>query len=152
MADFSIDASVIGPVTSDVTADVTSTLTGLDNVKLTLAGDNTLHSDATITLEPVTTTSTTTSSLDSTARVDTNSQLDSTSRVDTASAIDLRPVAVDSCLRLELAPPPATEVCTPYEQQWSWSILGLELFAITVRGSTSTHIRPEHQGPLVIDL
>lgn len=156
MADFSIDTSVIGPVTSDVTADVTSTLTGLDNMKLTLAGDNTVHSDATITLEPVTTTSTTasttTSSLDTTARVDTNSQVDTTSRVDSASAIDLRPVAVDSCLRLELAPPPATEVCTPYEQQWSWSVLGLELFAITVRGNTSTHVRPEHHGPVVIDL
>ena len=27
-----------------------------------------------------------------------------------------------------------------------------ELFAITVRGSTTTHIRPEHHGPVVIDL
>jgi hypothetical protein len=152
MADYTIDSTVFGGNTfsSDVTADVTSTLTGLDDMKLTLAGgttntnngENTVHSDATITLEPVTTTST----------VNTTSSLDSTSNVATTSSVDLKPVAVDTCVRLELGPPPATEVCTPYEQTWGWSVLGLELFALTVRGSSTTHIRPEHHGPVVIDL
>lgn len=138
MADFSIDTNLSGGVNSDVTADVTSTLAGLDDMKLalaggtttTLAGENTVHTDSRVALEPVTT----------------------TSKVDSAAVVDLRPVALDSCVRLELAPPPATEVCTPYEQQWSWSVLGLELFAVTVRGSTSTHVRPAHSGPVVIDL
>lgn len=146
MANYTIKTSVVGPVTSDVTADVTSHLDGLDDMSLTLgggttstlaggttttlAGENTVHSDATVALEPVTTTST----------------------VDTSSSLDLKPVAVDSCVRLELAAPPATEVATPYDQQWSWSVLGLELFSVTVRGSTSTHIRPEHHGPVVIEL
>jgi hypothetical protein len=152
MADITIDSTVFGGNTfsSDVTADVTSTLTGLDNMELTLAGgttntnngENTVHTDSTVTLEPVTTTST----------VDTTSRVDSASSVDTTSSVDLKPVAVDTCVRLELGPPPATEVCTPYEQTWGWSVLGLELFAITVRGSTTTHIRPEHHGPVVIDL
>jgi hypothetical protein len=141
MADYSIDTTINGgtPLHTDVTAGVTSTLTGLDDMKLTLAGgetatlaggltttlagENTVHSDATITLAPVTTT----------------------------ASVDLKPVAVDTCVRLELAPPPATEVTTPYEQRWCWSVLGLELFATTVRGSTSTHIRPEHHGPVMID-
>jgi hypothetical protein len=144
MPTYTVKTSVQGPVKSDVTADVTSTLAGLDDMKLTLdggttttlAGENTVHSDAKLTLDPVTTTS----------------SLDSRSSVESTSSVDLKPVAVDSCVRLELAPPPATEVRTPYEQQWSWSVLGLELFAITVRGSTSTHIRPEHHGPVVIDL
>jgi hypothetical protein len=153
MADYSIDTTINGgtPLHTDVTAGVTSTLTGLDDMKLTLAGgetatlaggltttlagENTVHSDATITLQPVTT----------------SSSVTSTSSVDTTSSVDLKPVAVDTCVRLELAPPPATEVTTPYEQQWCWSVLGLELFAITVRGSTSTHIRPEHHGPVMID-
>lgn len=138
MANYTIKTSVVGPVTSDVTADVTSHLDGLDDMSLTLgggttttlAGENTVHSDATVALEPVTTTST----------------------VDTSSSLDLKPVAVDSCVRLELAPPPATEVATPYEQRWGWSVLGLEVFAITVCGRTSTHIRPEHYGPVVIEL
>src|SRR5689334_5764206 len=143
MADYTIDSTVFGGNTfsSDVTADVTSTLTGLDNMKLSLAGGttntnngtNTVHSDATITLEPVTTTS----------AVTTTSSIDSSSNVATTSSVDLKPVAVDTCVRLELGPPPATEVCTPYEQTWGWSVLGLELFALTVRGTLTTHIRPE---------
>jgi hypothetical protein len=152
MADYTIDTTVFGgnTLSSDVTADVTSTLTGLDDMNLTLAGgttntnngENTVHGDATLTLEPVTTTST----------VNTTARVDSDSSVATTSSVDLKPVAVDTCVRLEIGPPPATEVCTPYEQQWAWSLLGLELFAITVRGSTTTHIRPEHHGPVVIDL
>lgn len=158
MADYTIDTTVFGGNTfsSDVTADVTSTLAGLDDMFLTLAGgttntnngENTLHSDATITLEPVTTTST----VNTTSSIESSSDVTSNSNVATTSSVDLKPVAVDTCVRLELGPPPATEVCTPYEQQWAWSLLGLELFAITVRGSTTTHIRPEHHGPVVIDL
>ena len=146
MADITIDSTVFGGNTfsSDVTADVTSTLTGLDSMKLTVAGgttntnngENTVHTDSKVTLEPVTTTS----------------SVATTSSVDSTSSVDLKPVAVDTCVRLELGPPPATEVCTPYEQTWGWSVLGLELFAITVRGSTTTHIRPDHHGPVVIDL
>ena len=160
MADYTIDTTVFGGNTfsSDVNADVTSTLAGLDNMKLTLAGgttntnngENTVHTDSTITLEPVTTTSTIDADVDSTLKSD--STLSSTSAVDTRSSVDLKPVAVDTCVRLELGPPPATEMCLPYEQQWCWSLLGLELFAITVRGSTTAHIRPEHHGPVVIDL
>jgi len=138
MADYSINTNLSGAVNSDVTADVTSTLAGLDGMNLTLAGgttttlagENTVNTDSKVALAPVTT----------------------TSKVDSASVIDLRPVALDSCVRLELAPPPATEVCTPYEQQWSWSVLGLELFAVTVRGSTSTHVRPARTDPVVIEL
>ena len=148
MADITIDSTVFGGNT--FAADVTSTLAGLDDMSLTLAGgttntnngENTVHSDATLTLEPVTTTST----------VNTTSSVESSSDVTSSSTVDLKPVAVDTCVRLELGPPPATEVCTPYEQTWGWSVLGLELFSLTVRGTLTTHIRPEHHGPVVIDL
>lgn len=144
MADLSIDTTVVGPVNTDVTADVTSTVTGLDDMKLTLAGgttttlagENTVHADARLTLDPVTTTS----------------SVEATSRVDSSSLVDLRPVAVDSCVRLELAPLPATEVHTPYEQCWSWSVFGTEIFALRVQGSSSTHLRPERPHPIVIEL
>ena len=148
MADITIDSTVFGGNT--FAADVTSTLAGLDDMSLTLAGgttntnngENTVHGDATLTLEPVTTTST----------VNTTSSVESSSDVTSSSTVDLKPVAVDTCVRLELGPPPATEVCTPYEQTWGWSVLGLELFSLTVRGTLTTHIRPEHHGPVVIDL
>lgn len=148
MATYSIDTALSGSVNSDVMADVTSRLGGLDDMKLTLGGDNTVHTDSSVALAPVTTTST----VESTAKLDSTSTVDTTSKVDSAAVVDLRPVAVDSCVRLELAPPPATEVSTPYEQQWSWSVLGLEVFAVTVRGRTSTHVRPVPGGPVVIDL
>ncbi len=153
MADFSVDANVhggpVGPVTGSVTADVTSELTGLDDMSLTLAGgttttlagENTVHADAALTLAPLTTTST----------IDLK-PMSTTSSVDTRSSLDLLPVAVDSCVRLELAPPPPTEISTPYETTWRWSVLGLELFALSVSGRTSTHVRPERPDPLVIDL
>lgn len=153
MADFSVNTNIhggpIGPVTGSVLADVTSELTGLDNMKLTLgggttttlAGENTVHSDARLTLAPVTTTST----------IDLK-PMTTTASVGTTSSVDLKPVAVDSCVRLELAPPPPTEISTPYETTWSWSVLGLELFALSVSGRSSTHVRPERPGPLVIDL
>ena len=156
MADFTVDSTVFGGNT--FVADVTSNLAGLEDMKLSLAGGttntnngtNTVHSDATVTLQPVTSTSTVKADVDTTVKSE--STLSSTSAVDTRSSLDLKPVAVDTCVRLELGPPPATEVCMPYDQQWSWSVLGLELFAITVRGSTTAHIRPEHHGPVVIDL
>lgn len=153
MADFSVDTNIhggpIGPVTGSVLADVTSELSGLDNMKVTLAGgttttlagENTVHSDATLTLAPVTSTST----------IDLK-PVNTKSSVDSRSSVDLKPVAVDSCVRLELAPPPPTEICMPYETTWSWSLLGLELFALNVSGRTSTHVRPERPDPLVIDL
>ncbi len=153
MADFSVDTNIhggaIGPVSGSVMADVTSELTGLDNMKLTLAGDtrttlageNTVHSDAALTLAPVTTTST----------IDLK-PVTTAASVDTTSSLDLKPVAVDSCVRLELAPPPATEISTPYETTWGFSVLGLELFALSVSGRTSTHVRPERPDRLVIDL
>ena len=153
MADFSVDTNIhggpIGPVTGSVLADVTSELAGLDNMKLTLAGgtlttlagENTVHSDATLTLAPITTSST----------VDLK-PLTTTSSLESTSSVDLKPVAVDSCVRLELAPLPPTEVRMPYETTWSWSIFGTELFALSVSGQTSTHVSPERRDPLVIDL
>ena len=153
MADISVDTNVhggaIGPVTGSVLADVTSELTGVDNMKLTLAGgtqttlagENTVHSDATLTLAPVTTTST----------IDLK-PVTTASAVESTSSVDLKPVAVDSCVRLELAPLPPTEVDVPYDTTWSWSLLGFELFALNVSGRTSAHLRPERREPRVIDL
>ena len=63
MATYSFDTALSGGVNSDVMADVTSQLAGLDDMKLTLAGDNTVHTDSSVALAPVTTNST----VDSTA-------------------------------------------------------------------------------------
>ena len=139
MADFSFDQNISGAITSDVV------LGGLDDMNLdltleggtttTLAGGttSTIHSDATVALEPVTTSSTIT-----------------LEPVTTDSTVDLKPVAVDTCFRLELAPPPPTEVHTPYEQRWAVSLLGQELLALSVCGQTSTEFRPAPRRPVVV--
>ena len=139
MADFSFDDNISGSLTSDVI------LGGLDDMNLdlkleggtttTLAGEttSTIHSDATVTLEPITTNATVT-----------------LEPVTTDSTVDLKPVAVDTCFRLEFAPPPPTEVHTPYEQRWALSWFGQEMVALSVCGQTSTEIRPAPRRPVIL--
>jgi hypothetical protein len=132
MADYSVDVNNSGSLDSDVHLD------GLDNVKIdtTLHGGTTLnsesevtlHSDATarLTLDPVTTNST------------------------TASTIDLEPVAVDSCVRIELAPVAPTVVRSPWEQRVGFSLFGIELAAISWCGESTTFVEPAPARPLVM--
>ena len=139
MVDASFDQIISGSLTQDLS------FSGLDDMGLdltldggtttTLAGETTLNTDSTVTLEPVTTTSTVT-----------------LEPISTTSTVDLEPVTVDSCVRVELAPPPATEVCTPYEQRWAVSLLGVELFALCVSGRTVTELRPLTNRPRVFEL
>ena len=58
------------------------------------------------------------------------------------STVDLKPVVVDSSVRVVLGDLPPTEVRAPYEQTWSWSLFGKELFSLTVRGETTTYVTP----------
>jgi len=144
MADYEIDSNVF--FANPVSATVTSHLAGLDGMNLTLdggttttlAGETTINSN--VDLKPVTSTATVTL-----APVTTDST------VKTTSAIDLEPVAVDSCVRVELGPLPPTDVCTPYEQHWSFTLFGVELFAIGLTGTSRTQVRPTRHGPLVLD-
>ena len=145
MADYSFDHHHSGTLNSDVT------LGGLEDMRLTLGGgttttlagattstvhsDSTLHSDASVELKPVRTSSEV-----------------SVDPLSVSSEVDLKPVAVDSCLRLSFAPPPPTEVETPYEQRWAVSLLGVELLALSVCGRTTTEIRPGRTRPVVVEL
>src|SRR5436305_12801261 len=98
MADYSFDQNLSGSVISDVSLegrnDMSITLAG--GTTTTLAGENTIHSDTKIAVEPVTLNPLTTTATITLEPVN--------------STIDLRPVAVDSCVRLELAPLPPTEL------------------------------------------
>jgi hypothetical protein len=151
MADFSVDSNVF--FATPITANVTSHLAGLDTMGLTLgggttttlAGATTINSN--VDLQPVTSTATVTLT-----PLTTDSKFVTDSTVRTSSAIDLEPVAVDSCVRVELGPLPATELCTPYEQNWSFSLFGVELFSIGLSGTSRTQLRPGSHGPAVLDL
>ena len=135
MADYTFAQQISGSLLEDVD------LKGLDGMKLdlgggttsTLAGGAKFDSDATLTVEPVTTTSTI--------------HLDPVT-----STVDLKPVAVDSCVRLELGPLPATDVHTPYEQRWALEVLGIELIALKVSGETTTSVRPARRTGTLLDI
>jgi len=132
MSDYTVDVSNSGTVGADVTIE------GLDNISV--ASTVTLEPiTSTVTLEPLTTTSTVTVE-------PLTSTLTSSSSLD----VDLEPVAVDSCVRVELAPLPPTQVRTPWEQRIGMSVLGVELVALTWCGETQTHVEPAARRPLVV--
>ncbi|HSV66929.1 MAG TPA: hypothetical protein VLJ59_13595 [Mycobacteriales bacterium] len=146
MADASFDQILSGSLVQDITTE----LTGLDKVHVTVDGGTTttlagtVGSTVTVTLEPVTTTSTV-----DLKPVTTTSTVD-LKPVTTTSTVDLKPVVVDSCVRLELGPLPPTEISTPYEQRWAMSLWGLEIFALSVSGRTTTEVRPADRRPIVV--
>lgn len=57
---------------------------------------------------------------------------------DSKSLIDLKPVAVDSCQTIKLAPLPPTHMEQPYSQHFGFTFLGFELFGYTTSGSYRT--------------
>jgi hypothetical protein len=127
MADYSVDVNNSGSV--DVDSDVR--LDGLDNIKVdtTLHGGTTLNSESDVTLHS-----------DATARL----TLDP---VTTSLAMDLEPVAVDSCVRVELAPVAPTVVRSPWEQRVGFSLFGVELAAISWCGESTTYVEPAPRRP-----
>jgi hypothetical protein len=55
-------------------------------------------------------------------------------KVDTDSKIDVKPLAVDSCTTIKLAPLPPTRIEQPYCQHFGFTYMGIELFGFTVSG------------------
>jgi hypothetical protein len=139
MADYSFDTHVSGSIASDVAADVT--LGGLNDIKV----DSKLGSDS-----KVVATVTSDGKLATESKVASDSSVSTDSKVATTSNVDLAPVALDSCVRIELGPLPPTQVSTPWEQRFGLSVLGLELVAWTVSGRTATTVMPATPEPHVM--
>ena len=133
----------VGPIT----ADVTTTLAGLDDMQLTLAGgttttlarrEHTAHRRH-VSLDPVNTTA-----------------VLELKPVSTRPASTARPGRPHAAGRRLLRPrsssaPARDEGVHPLRAAWSWSVLGFELFSLTVRGELTTHLRPDRVDPVVID-
>jgi hypothetical protein len=78
---------------------------------------------------------------------------------DSKSEIDLKPVAVDSCQTIKLAPLPPSHMEQPYSQHFGFTFMGVELFGFSTSGRYETFlnnpsppaprgIRHEHSGRL----
>jgi hypothetical protein len=145
MADYTLGHQVSGSLLSDVDADLR--LGGLDDINVDSKVSGKLDSDINAKADAKVD-----GKLAATVRSDSDMHTDSKVVTDSrvASSVDLAPVAVDSCIRVELGSMPATEVHTPWEQRLGLSVLGVELFAWVLAGQTTTTLRPLPKLPQLI--
>jgi hypothetical protein len=59
---------------------------------------------------------------------------------DSKSLIDLKPVVVDSCQTIKLAPLPPIHIEQPYSQHFGFTYLGMELFGFTMSGKSEVRL------------
>lgn len=124
----------------------------LDNIRINEIAPVTVNSNIAVT-QPIVTNST--SKSDATAKVDLHlDPLDIKlepvkADVDTNSTIDLKPVAVDSCQTIKLAPPPPICVDQPYSQHFGFTFMGVELWGFNVSGRSEMMLhsppKPKYQ-------
>jgi hypothetical protein len=101
----------------------------------------TVNSNLAVT-QPIVTQSTSTSTANSTANLDLKIEpLDVkveplTIDSDSKSLIDLKPVVVDSCQTIRLAPLPPIHVEQPYSQHFGVTFMGMEIFGFNVSGTS----------------
>jgi hypothetical protein len=125
------------------------------DVDSTIKVPDPIVTNSTITIpDPIVTNST----IDSDADIDLKVEpLSVTS--DSKSEIDLKPVAVDSCQTIKLAPLPPSHMEQPYSQHFGFTFMGVELFGFSTSGRYETFlnnpsppapggIRHEHSGRL----
>ncbi|MGA3087872.1 MAG: hypothetical protein ABSD75_04625 [Terriglobales bacterium] len=69
-------------------------------------------------------------------------------KVDTDSKIDVKPLAVDSCATIRLAPLPPIHVEQPYSTHFGFTYMGMELFGFTMSGKSGMFLssppKPQH--------
>jgi hypothetical protein len=68
--------------------------------------------------------------------------------VKTHSKLDVEPLVTDSCITLRLAPLPTTRICAPYQHRVGFTVLGFELFGLSLRGEMKLQagLKPEIVG------
>lgn len=71
-------------------------------------------------------------------------------RTDSRAELDLRPIAVDQCLRLSLAPLPATRICLPNRQHVGITLFGVEVFGLTLEGEAQVLVGEPHRQAHII--
>lgn len=116
-------------VNPPVPIDSESTIHTPDTIKT----DSTIHTPDTIvtnsTIEP----------LNVTSDSDIDLKVEPLS-VDSKSEIDLKPVAVDSCTTIKLAPLPPTCIEQPYSQHVGFTFMGVELFGFNTSARSDTFL------------
>jgi len=130
------------PITVD--ADSTVEVKGLDNIKLTLAPTplKTESRQELVVAQPFKTEA----KLDTTSKIDTTSSLTSDSK--NAMAVDLKPVALDVCLKSATTLPQG-EICQPFSLHLGFTWFGMEMFGVNFGGETRMVFQDLPKKPVV---
>jgi len=123
----------------------------LDNIHLKEIAPVTINSNLAVT-QPIVTQST--SKSDSTASLDLKVEpLDLKIEPlkvssDSTSEIDVKPLAIDSCQTLKLAPLPPIKMEQPYSQHFGITFMGMDLWGLNISGKSETFLhsppKPRH--------
>jgi len=106
----------------------------LDNIHIAEIAPINVNSTLKV-IDPIVSQSTSTSNSDS--KVDLKVEpLSITS--DSNSVVDLKPVAVDSCQTIKIAPLPPIRMEQPYSQHFGFTFMGMELFGFSTSGRYET--------------
>ena len=70
-------------------------------------------------------------------------------RTDASSTFDLKPIALDLCMRTGQASLPPTHVCEPYQHRIAFTMMGVEVFGIAVSGDSQTIVEDRTGRPMV---
>lgn len=65
------------------------------------------------------------------------------------STLDLKPIALDVCMRTGPASLPPTHVCEPYHHRIGLTLLGVEVFGVAWSGETQTIVQDRGGRPMV---
>jgi hypothetical protein len=118
--------------------------TDLDNIHVKEIAPVTVNSNVAVT-QPIVTQST--SKSDSTAGLDLKVEPLKVSS-DSTSQIDVKPLAVDSCQTLKLAPLPPIKMEQPYSQHFGITFMGMELWGFNISGKSELSLhspaKPRH--------
>ncbi|MEZ4702597.1 MAG: hypothetical protein R2834_19850 [Rhodothermales bacterium] len=71
-------------------------------------------------------------------------------KTESTAEIDLKPVALDQCLRIRLDPVPTTHLHQPYRQHIGFSLFGIEIFGIDLHGEMNAFIEGSDRKPHVV--
>lgn len=147
-----------GGSSSSITDNLTLTLAGgthidtdLDNIRINNVAPVTVNSNLAVT-QPIVTNST--SKSDSTAGLDLKVEpLDIKVEPlkvssDSTSAVDIKPLAIDSCQTLKLAPLPPIKMEQPYSHHFGVTFMGMELWGFSMSGKSEMCLespaKPKH--------
>ena len=115
--------------------------TDLDNIHIKEIAPVTINSNLAVT-QPVVTQSTAKSDLDlkvEPLNVDLKVEPLKVSS-DSTSQIDVKPLAIDSCQTLKLAPLPPIKMEQPYSQHFGVTFMGMELWGFNISGKSETFL------------